>query len=413
MGTRTQCPYCCEPIKSVAIKCRHCHADLTGDDVPAGRLDQAQAERSSRPRVGLGKVVRVGAFVALVLGAIALGTAAYVLYQTMKETVTEQGAERAKTEVAEGLVTERTVAIERTNEEIRRLAADAEAFNQAATDHSKARAAADASRKLHAEKTAETQKEAEAMVPRREELARELKRLANMTPVRSGRFHMGCGTGDFGREEKYCSSSDGPLHEVFMDGFFVDKTEVTQDDFKACVDAGTCTAPKAGGNCTWGETDKGSHPANCVDWYQASAFCKWAGKRLCTSAEWEKAARGSDQRFYPWGNGPVSCELAVVTDCDDKGPQSVGSRPLGASPYGALDMAGNVWEWVSDCYSYKYYRDSPRQNPKGPSCDGPFVVRGGSYNYRAKYTRTSARHYWYPDTNSAELGLRCCWSPTQ
>jgi formylglycine-generating enzyme len=249
--------------------------------------------------------------------------------------------------------------------------------------------------------------------PDGEELDRVLRELETMVPVRGGQSQIGCGPKDSDGGGKYCSSSDGPLHEVLLDGFFIDVTEVTRDEFKRCVDSAACTPPKSGGNCTWGEPGKGNHPANCIDWYQATAFCKWADKRLCTSAEWEKSARGNDKRIYPWGNEPVTCERAIVMNCDTKGPQPVGSRPLGVSPYGAMDMAGNVWEWVSDSFQHDYYLKSPRFNPKGPEKDGPYVVRGASYSYRAKHTRTHARHYWYPDKTSAELGFRCCKSPVK
>lgn len=177
------------------------------------------------------------------------------------------------------------------------------------------------------------------------------------------------------------SAFSRPLHTVSMDAFWIDRTEVTNGMFEKCVDDGSCQPPKEGllniKNPYWGETEFANYPVVDVDWDQANAYCQWAGRRLPTEAEWEKAARGTDGRTYPWGEG-IDCQKANYGSCRRKLAET-GISPTGASPYGALDMTGNVSEWVADYFDPSYYQVSPEQNPTGPSIGEGHSIRGYSF----------------------------------
>jgi formylglycine-generating enzyme required for sulfatase activity len=217
----------------------------------------------------------------------------------------------------------------------------------------------------------------------------------DMVTVPAGKFFFGCNAS----VDAECYNDEKPGRWLTLREFQIDKTEVTVSAYRACVEAGACQEPGSGGPCNWGEPGREDHPINCVSWHQAGAYCAWAGKRLPTEREWEKAARGADGRIYPWGNERASCERAVMNDGSGAGcgqgnlTWPVGSKPSGASPYGALDMAGNVWEWTSSW--------SRSQQPARA------VVRGGPWRGNPRYLRTSNRGGGNPALGYEGSGLRC------
>jgi formylglycine-generating enzyme required for sulfatase activity/chitodextrinase len=229
--------------------------------------------------------------------------------------------------------------------------------------------------------------------------------------IPAGSFQMGCDSSN--PAEMGCYSSEQPLHTVTLSAYSIDKYEVTNARYKACVDAGGCTAPAGGVNSYtrspyYGTSTYADYPVIYVDWHQASAFCAWAGKRLPTEAEWEKAARGSsDTRVYPWGDSAPDCTKTNYNDSCVGDTNRVGFYPSGASPYGVMDMAGNVWEWVNDWYQWDYYRVSPGVNPQGPATGSWRVRRGGSWNGNDLSVRSAYRFDGNPVGWSYLFGFRC------
>jgi len=205
-----------------------------------------------------------------------------------------------------------------------------------------------------------------------------------MVRVSAGEFFMGCNE----KVDKECDSDEKPGRIVDLPGFAIDKTEVTVADYKKCMDAGKCTQPGTGSLCNWGVSGRKNHPVNCVDWGQAAAYCKWVGKRLPTEAEWEKAARGTDGRKYPWGNTWDEKKANVGSS----GTVPVDSYADVESPYGALNMAGNVWEWTADWYDEEHKDRS---------------VRGGSWLTNPQYARVSSRYRVVPGPRVDDIGFRC------
>jgi formylglycine-generating enzyme required for sulfatase activity len=233
-----------------------------------------------------------------------------------------------------------------------------------------------------------------------------------MCLVPAGTFMMGCNEAVDNECDPWVPTwvpNEKPYHEVNLDAFEIDKYEVTAGEFKACVDARGCTAADTDQDCTYGVSGQESHPINCVDWNEAKAYCEWAGKRLPTEAEWDKAARGTDGRKYPWGNDYVDCDHAVqtATDCSISCTAPVGSKPAGASPYGAEDMVGNVWEWVEDCW-HSSYSGAPSTGEvwSGGDCTHR-VLRGGGWNTGASYLRASSRVSSDPLNRIPWDGFRC------
>lgn len=227
-----------------------------------------------------------------------------------------------------------------------------------------------------------------------------------MLTVPAGPFWMGCNEA----VDADCDPDERPYHELTLPAFHIDATEVTQAAYARCVTEGACRIPW----CEWSPEANGRYPATCVSWHDATAYCAWAGKRLPTEAEWEKAARGDDGRRFPWGNESASCERAVLDEgtgrgCGAERPEPVGARPAGASPYGVLDLAGNVWEWVADRYGADYYATpaASSPDPHGPD-EGAFrVCRGGGWEVDGVLLRASSRDHATPVDGSPGLGFRC------
>ena len=203
----------------------------------------------------------------------------------------------------------------------------------------------------------------------------------------------------------------GNNRTVHLDAFWIDKTEVTNAMYARCVQAGSCSPPRSNSSHThesyYGNPAFDDYPVIYVSWEDAREYCSWAGGRLLTEAEWEKAARGTDGRPFPWGDADPSGVVDLL-NYYGQDTTEVGSFPNGASPYGALDMAGNVSEWVADWLSLDYYNNPPASNPLGPETGEYRVWRGGSW--ATTYTdlvRTTSRTGNFPTDSSGGIGFRC------
>ena len=234
---------------------------------------------------------------------------------------------------------------------------------------------------------------------------------APMVLVPAGPFPMGVPAGDRdGGRDEY------PRHEVYLDAFYIDKYEVTNGRYLAFVKATGHRVPQNPKNPTrnlWQgvsiSESLADRPVVNVDWYDAEAYCKWAGKRLPTEAEWEKAAKGTEDRRFPWGNvEPTAKHLNYNQQwIGEKTLMPVGSYEAGKSPYGAYDMAGNVWEWVADWYDPSYYEKSPAKNPKGPDTGTHKVIRSSGWQVETPLVRIFTRVKSDPTIRNESTGFRC------
>lgn len=224
--------------------------------------------------------------------------------------------------------------------------------------------------------------------------------------VPAGEFLMG---DDAGEED------ERPVHTVILNAFWIDETEVTNRMYANCWQEGGCNQPADTVNFLSPNFE--DHPVVHVNWYDAGDYCFWAGRRLPTEAEWEKAASWDEvnqlKREYPWGSN-LNCTLANYFDSNgqrscNNGTNAVGSHPRGKSPYLAFDMVGNVSEWVSDWYKSDYYSvlEDTSSDPKGPSNGSLRVLRGGSWFSYTEDIGVTDRYWSSPSYTSASIGFRC------
>ena len=234
---------------------------------------------------------------------------------------------------------------------------------------------------------------------------------APMIVIPAGSFPMGVPDGDRdGGRDEY------PRHEVFVDTFAIDKFEVTNGLYLAFVKSTGHRVPQNPKNPTrnlWqGDSITDSlvdRPVINVDWFDADAYCTWAGKRLPTEAEWEKAAKGTSDRRFPWGNVEPTAKHLNYNQrwIGEKTLMPVGSYEAGKSPFGVYDVAGNVWEWVNDWYDAQYYEKSPRKNPQGPKTGSKKVIRGAGWQNETPTVRIFTRVESDPTVRNESTGFRC------
>lgn len=217
---------------------------------------------------------------------------------------------------------------------------------------------------------------------------------AELVAVPSGPFLMGHG------------KSDNPEHQVTLSDYWIYATEVTNHQFSLCVAQGRCTPPDEADDPDYSDPAGANRPVVGVSYDQARAYCNFVNADLPTEAQWEKAARGPDASLYPWGGDQPSCKLLNFNNCL-KHTSDVTLYPEGGSYYGALNMAGNVYEWIQDWYDPLYYRDSPPGDPPGPGSGRARVIRSSSYRSNAIQAVAYARAFSSPGDQRGDLGFRC------
>ena len=241
----------------------------------------------------------------------------------------------------------------------------------------------------------------------------------NMVLIPEGPFIMGFAIDN---ENKWGDMDEEPVHQVSLSSYWIDKYEVSSSSFAIFLNENKNKAyqfieitptvtVQLEENVFKPRKGLENYPVNRVSWFGADAYCKWKEKRLPTEAEWEKAARGTDQRVFPWGNEfPDNIRVTYRRKFKEKGFQvmePVDGMVKGISPYGLHHMAGNVWEWVSDWFEAAVYQDKNRTDPKGPETGISKVLRGGNWYYKAYYMRTTYRFNEKPEAFKVWQGFRC------
>ncbi len=248
--------------------------------------------------------------------------------------------------------------------------------------------------------------------------------------VPAGEFQRGCDQAN--NNGNTCQSEAQPRRPIYLDDYYFDKYEVTKAKYVAylnsrgnndchykCIDFGNQTHVTLQGGKYVVEAGYENYPMNAVTWYGADDYCRAGGRRLPTEAEWEKAYRGSgDSRAFPWGNDTPDCTRANYSTCGGSDFTEVGSFPLGVSPYGAMNMGGNVKEWVNDWfddtasgYNYDYYEHALYNNPQGPDHGKTRGFRGSSWRENEINMLTSWRQRYHPENGHLKFGFRCARTP--
>ena len=217
---------------------------------------------------------------------------------------------------------------------------------------------------------------------------------SNLVAVPAGEFTMGIG------------EAENPEHIVNLKDYWIYSTEVTNQQFKLCVEMGQCTPPELEINLSFIDFTHANDPVVGVTYSQAAAYCEFVNGRLPTEAEWEKAARGPQGSIFPWGDEKPSCDLLNFNNCAGE-RTSVIDYPDGKSYYGSLDMAGNVFEWVADWYDAKYYDNSPSENPPGPDKGNFRSIRSSSFKSDSDQIPVTNRFFEDPQKGRYDLGFRC------
>jgi formylglycine-generating enzyme required for sulfatase activity len=242
---------------------------------------------------------------------------------------------------------------------------------------------------------------------------------SKMVLIPAGPFLMGA---VIDNDQSWGDQDEEPVHEVNLSAYWIDRYEVTASDFsrflnqhpqesRRYIETGKAVTIEISDSKYQARQGLERYPVNRVSWFGADAYCRWMGKRLPTEAEWEKAARGTDERFFPWGNEFPNNTLTTFrrkfSQWGFKAMQPVDSMARGQSPYGVHHMAGNVWEWVQDGYDPDYYNSSPAKDPQGPATSTSRVLRGGNWYYKAYYMRTTYRFNDRPEKFKVWQGFRC------